>query len=102
MKTKYGKKVYLEYTHNIYGKYISLIVLKEEDYWNIHIINDSFKDEELNTLDQQIPIDMWKLEEFTEEWVLETIYRHVIWDIGYPNADMVTVDALSIIIDKEH
>ena len=97
--TKYGKQVHVDYTLDIYGKEITLLVLKEGDYWNVHILDERFRDDEMNTLDHQIPTEDWSLDDFTTSWILETIYRHVIWDIGH-HRGMVMVDELTIQIEE--
>ena len=81
---KYNKKILASKDVFYNNKYIEVLILDDGDYYNIHIIDDSFKDEELNTLKLQEPKDCITLEEITNPVKLECYaLEHILWDKFY-------------------
>ena len=52
---KYGKKILAQTGVRLHGEYAEVYCLDGGEYYDIHILNDNFKDEELNTLQLQAP-----------------------------------------------
>lgn len=85
---KYGKTILARHEVNYNYKDIEVLVLDDKDYFNIHIIDDDYSDEELNTLKLQEPKDRVTLEEVTDKMFLECQgLQHLLWDkfYGYKN-----------------
>lgn len=81
---KYNKKILASKDVFYNNKYVEVLILDDGDYYNIHIIDDSFKDEELNTLKLQEPKDCITLEEITNPVKLECYaLEHILWDKFY-------------------
>lgn len=64
--TKYGKKILAEEYVNLNGIGATVYCLDDGKYYNIHIVNDSFADDELNTLRLQEPKESVTLEQVTD------------------------------------
>lgn len=84
---KYNKKILKEHTENIFGKYYTLYILDNKDYYNIHIVTDKYRDEELNTLKFQEPKQEVSLNELDELYMTKSILEFALWDkfYGYEN-----------------
>ncbi len=81
---KYNKKILASKDVFYNNKYIEVLVLDDGDYYNIHIIDENFKDEELNTLKLQEPKDCVTLEEISNPVKLECYaLEHILWDKFY-------------------
>lgn len=81
---KYGKTILARHEVNYNYKEIEVLVLDDKDYYNIHIIDDDYRDEELNTLRLQEPKDCVSLEEVTSPIFLECQgLEHLLWDKFY-------------------
>jgi len=81
---KYNKKILASKDVFYNNKYVEVLVLDDKNYYNIHIIDDSFKDEELNTLKLQEPKDCITLEEISNPVKLECYaLEHILWDKFY-------------------
>ena len=81
---KYNKKILASKDVFYNNKYIEVLILDDGDYYNIHIIDEDFKDEELNTLKLQEPKDCITLEEITNPVKLECYaLEHILWDKFY-------------------
>tara|TARA_R110000851_G_scaffold45642_13_gene111598 strand:- start:1312 stop:1605 length:294 start_codon:yes stop_codon:yes gene_type:complete len=77
MNKLYGKEVLVEHTVNVCGVIIKAKVIKtEKDYYDIHILNPKYKQEEMNTIDRQEPIEYKP----TEDSLRQLIWEHIIWD----------------------
>ena len=89
---KYGKEVIANYEKIIGGELFECYVINEDrlcgdgnKYYNVHIISDGFKDDEMNTLKLQEPhncIDNPK-EYFNKKYMIARIMEHFIWDRFY-------------------
>jgi len=82
---KYNKKILFEYNKYLDNEYFKVIVLKEKEYFNIHIISEKYKDEELNTLQLQEPINIIKNPKkyFNNERLISYLMDFFIWDRFY-------------------
>lgn len=80
---KYGKKILKQLTLNVFGDYYTFILLEEGDYYNIHILCDFFKDEELNTLRYQDEKSCVTLEDFDELRMTKDILEFAMWHKFY-------------------
>lgn len=81
---KYGKTILARHEVNYNYKEIEVLVLDDKDYYNIHIIDDNYRDEELNTLKLQEPKESVTLEEVTNKVFLESQgLQHLLWDKFY-------------------
>ena len=81
---KYNKEIIAE--HNMYynNNFITVLVLDDKDYYNIHVLDEKFKDEELNTLKLQEPKECITLEQIKNPIYLECIgLEHALWDKFY-------------------
>lgn len=58
--TKYGKKILAYKEVILNGEYCDVYCLDGGEYYDIHIIHDSFMDEEMNTLHLQEPKQLYK------------------------------------------
>lgn len=68
-----------------YGsRYVEVCVLDNNDYYDIHIFDDKYKKDEMNTLSLQEPKDCVSLEEVTNPIRLEChALEHILWDKYY-------------------
>ena len=72
MKTKYGKKILAEHSTYLYGNNIDVIICEgENNYYDIHVIHECYKDDEMNTLELQEPKDYVTLEEISNPVQME-------------------------------
>ena len=84
---KYNKKILKEHSENIFGGHYTLYILDNEDYYNIHIVADEYRDEELNTLRLQEPKQDVSFNEFDELYMTKLILEFALWAkfYGYKN-----------------
>lgn len=81
---KYGKTVLARQVVNYNYKDIEVLVLDDKDHYNIHVIDDGFRDEELNTLKLQEPKECVTIEKVTDKIFLESLgLEHLLWDKFY-------------------
>ena len=81
---KYGKKILSERSMEVNGDEYTCFVLDNNDYYDIHIVDDHYADDELNTLKLQEPKDSVSLEKVTSKaFMLSEIMEHVLWHICY-------------------
>lgn len=81
---KYNKKILASKDVFYNDKCVEVLVLDDGDYYNIHIIDENYKDDELNTLKLQEPKDCVTLEEITNSVKLECYaLEHLLWDKFY-------------------
>ena len=70
------------------SRYVEVCILDDEDYYNIHVFDDKYKQDEMNTLKLQEPKDCISLEEVTNPIKLEChALEYILWDkyYGYKN-----------------
>ena len=80
---KYGKKVLKKLEVNVFNSYYTVMVLDDGDYYNIHVISDSFQDDELNTLRYQEPKECVNIEEFDELRLTKDAIEFAMWNKFY-------------------
>lgn len=81
---KYNKKILANKIVYYNNRYVEVLVLDDKDYYNIHIIDDVYKDDELNTLRLQEPKEDVTLEYVTNPIRLEChALEHLLWDKFY-------------------
>ena len=87
MEMKYNKRILKQYTENVFGGYYTLYVLDDKNYYNIHIVTDKFRDEELNTLQLQEPKQYVSFNKFNELYITKLILEFALWSkfYGYDN-----------------
>jgi len=82
---KYGKKIITQYEKYFYNELYKIVVLKNKDYYNVHIINDKFRDDEANTLHLQEPAEAIPNHEkyFDKKYLIARLMEFYIWDKFY-------------------
>ena len=82
---KYNKKVIAHYERFLDNENFEVFVLDDKDYFNIHVISERFKDEEMNTLKLQEPKESIKSysDYFTKEKLISYLLEHFIWNRFY-------------------
>lgn len=87
MTMKYGKKILEQYAENIFGKYYTLYILDAGNYYNIHIVTNEYKDEELNTLVLQESKQNVSFNKFDSLYMTKSILEFALWSkfYGYKN-----------------
>ena len=84
---KYGKKVLKFEVINIFNQDYIIYVLDEKNYFNIHIVNDGYKDEEDNTLLKQEPKEYITLEDLDKVYLYEEVVKFALWNKFYGYKD---------------
>lgn len=93
---KYGKKVLKSEVINIFNQDYIIYVLDDKNHFNIHIINDKYKDEEDNTLLNQEPKEYITLEDLDKIYLYEEVVRFALWNEFYGYKDsLYTFDITS-------
>jgi hypothetical protein len=95
MKTKFNKLVIANYSKYLDGEQFEVIVVLDkyswdgkgysdepEGYYNVHVISERFKSDELNTLKLQEPVSCVPnpKEYFSLNYMIGTLMEHFIWD----------------------
>ena len=80
---KYNKKVLKSKDINIFNQYYTIYILDEENYFDIHIVNDKYRDEEINTLWVEKPKEYVTLEDLDEVYLYEEVVKFALWDKFY-------------------
>lgn len=75
----YGKKIIKELSH----RNLSVYVLDGGDYYDIHVVDPKFKDEELNTLFLQEPKSDVQENYFTNKRLIRYLAEHFLWEYFY-------------------
>ena len=85
---KYNKKVLKYENIDIFNQDYTIYILDDGDYFNIHIKNDRYKDEELNTLWLQEPKERVTLEDFDEVYLYEEVVKFALGNkfFGYKDS----------------
>lgn len=85
---KYGKEILAESMLTIDDNVYHCLIVDDKDYYNIHIITDKYRDDEMNTLQLQEPKECVKLEDIsTKEFMLARIAEFALWDLCYGDGD---------------
>ena len=82
---KYGKKILAQRSIEVNGDEYTCFILDDGgDYYDVHIVDDHYQDDELNTLKLQEPKDVAKLDVVTSKaFMLSQIMEHVLWHLCY-------------------
>ena len=80
---KFNKKVIAYFEKFIDNENFEVFVLKDKEYFNIHIISEKFQKDEMNTLKLQEPIESVNAEYFTDAKLISYLMEHFIWDRFY-------------------
>lgn len=75
MNKLYNKEILNSYSININGDYYRCYILDDENYYNIHIISDKFKKDEVNTLHLQEPKDCISINELDDKFMLQELLQ---------------------------
>lgn len=84
---KYNKKVLKSEDIDIFNRDYTIYILDDGDCFNIHIVNDEYKDEELNTLWLQEPKENVTLEDLDKVYLYEEVVKFALWDKFYGYKD---------------
>lgn len=84
---KYGKKVLKSEDINIFNQDYTIYILDAGDYFDIHIVNDGYKDEEDNTLLNQEPKEYITLEDLDKVYLYEEVVKFALWNKFYGYKD---------------
>lgn len=101
MTMKYGKKILKQYAENIFGKYYTLYILDAGNYYNIHIVTNEYKDEELNTLVLQESKQNVSFNKFDSLYMTKSILEFALWSKFYGYKNKVYQFEVKSIIDFE-
>lgn len=101
MAMKYGKKILKQDTESILGEYYTLYILDNGNYYDIHIVTDKYKDEELNTLALQEPKQDISFNKFDRLYIIKLILEFALWSEFYGYEDKVYQFEVKSIIDFE-
>ena len=84
-QTKYGKKILKVRGLMINNQeYLCYVLDDGGEYYDIHVVDDKFRDEEANTLKLQEPKDCVELERVTSKaFMFAQIAEHALWDLCY-------------------
>ena len=83
-ETKYDKKILAERSIEVNGDEYTCFVLDGGDYYDIHIVDGYYKDDELNTLKLKEPKECVNLEKVTSKaFMLSEIMEHILWHECY-------------------
>jgi hypothetical protein len=82
---KYGKKILAKRSIEVDGDEYTCYVLDDGgEYYDIHVVDDHYADDDLNTLKLQEPKDVAKLDVVTSKaFMLSQIMEHVLWHKCY-------------------
>ena len=82
---KYNKKVIASYQKYLDGENFEIFILDGGKYYNVHVISEKYKKDEMNTLKLQEPKEYIKnaKEYFTNAKMIGYLMEHFIWDRFY-------------------
>lgn len=101
MSVKYGKQILAKKTVNINNEEYTCYVLDDDDYYNIHIVDEHYHDDEMNTLKLQEPKEYITLEEVTgKAFMLSRIMEHYLWHITYGDNNKHYTFDIDYILDE--
>lgn len=84
---KYNKRVLKSEIINIFNQDYIIFVLDEKNYFNIHIVNYGYKDEEDNTLLKREPKEYITLEDLDKVYLYEEVVKFALWNKFYGYKD---------------
>lgn len=80
---KYNKKVLKFKEINIFNQEYAIYILDDGDYFNIHIENDKYNDEECNTIWDVESKEYITLEDLDEVYLYKEVVKFALWDKFY-------------------
>ena len=93
---KYNKKVLKMEEINLFNQDYIIYVLDTEGYFDIHIVNNKYKDEEANTLWLEEPKECITLEDLDKIYLYEEVVKFALWNEFYGYKDsLYTFDVIS-------
>ena len=84
---KYNKKILIKNTLYLFNQLYTLYILDDKDYYNIHIVCDTFEDKEMNTLYLQEPKQDVNLFEFDDLYITKLLLEYALWNKFYGYKD---------------
>ena len=84
---KYGKEVLKSEDIDIFNQYYTIYILDGGDYFDIHIVNNKYKDEEINTLWLEEPKECVTLEDLDKVYLYEEVVKFALWNKFYGYKD---------------
>nr|DAH26755.1 MAG TPA: hypothetical protein [Caudoviricetes sp.] len=84
---KYGKEVLKSEDVDIFNQYYTIYILDGGDYFDIHIVNDKYKDEEISTLWLEEPKECVTLEDLDKVYLYEEVIKFALRDKFYGYKD---------------
>ena len=88
---KYGKKVLKFEVINIFNQDYIIYILDSKECFNIHVVNDGYKDEEDNTLLKQEPKEYITLEDLDKVYLYEEVVKFALWNEFYGYKDSLYI-----------
>lgn len=93
---KYNKRVLKSENINIFNQDYTIYILDDGDYFNIHIENDKYKDEEANTIWDVESKEHITLEDLDKVYLYEEVVKFALWDKFYGYKDsLYTFDIIN-------
>ena len=85
MERIFNKTILAQQTEYIDNEKVSVFVAKKDKYYNVYLVNEQYKTEELNSLDHQIPEEhISSIEKyFTKGFFIGVIMRYITWSRFY-------------------
>lgn len=82
---KYNKNIIASYSKNLDNELFEVFVLDSGDCYNIHVISEKYKQDEMNTLKLQEPKEYIEniREYFDNARLIGYLLEHFIWDRFY-------------------
>lgn len=102
---KYGKNIIATLSRNLNGNDYQVFILEDfnssdEKYYNVHVSSVVFVDDELNTLQEQVPYENVKdsKEFFDEKFLIGKLMEFFIW-YEFSDFGVISVDVNIVNID---
>lgn len=99
---KYNKTILKEHTEYLFGEDYTLYILDDNEYYNIHIVNEHYQDNEMNTLHLQEPKEDISLDDMDALYITKLLLEYALWDKFYGYKDksysfsIETVDTINL------
>lgn len=79
----YNKKILKQYEMNINSMFMELFILDDDEYFNIHILDNVYAKGELNTLKLQESKKCVKIDELDDIFCQSQLIEHYLWHKNY-------------------
>lgn len=81
---KFGKKIVASLEKYLDNEQFEVIVVEDDDNYNIHVMSEKYNDDELNTMKLQEPKDcIDSIAYFNNAMLISYLMDHFIWDRFY-------------------